>query len=161
MSSSSPQHLEKSYNPQIRNACIKDTPHIQHLLSQLGYPLTEATTENRITLYTSSPNFALFIAEISNQIVGLIALSLRDLFIVPTKKCCIEAIVIDEEYRGQGIGQKLMAIAEDYARSRECGVIELTSGLRRAKDGTHDFYKKLGYQNDGYYAKLYLRKELG
>ena len=32
--------------------------------------------------------------------------------------------------------------------------------LRRAQDGTHDFYKRIGYKNEGHMAKLYLRKEL-
>jgi hypothetical protein len=39
-------------------------------------------------------------------------------------------------------------------------IIDLTSGLRRAKAGSHEFYKNLGYKNEGYMAKLYLRKEL-
>jgi len=38
-------------------------------------------------------------------------------------------------------------------------VVDLTSGFRRKKDGSHEFYKALGYANEGYMAKLYLRKE--
>ena len=32
--------------------------------------------------------------------------------------------------------------------------------VRRAKDGTHEFYKKLGYISDGPRAKIFFRKEI-
>jgi len=49
---------------------------------------------------------------------------------------------------------------EELAKQSSPCIIDLTSGLRRKKDGTHEFYKSLGYQNKGYMAKLYLRKEI-
>lgn len=68
--------------------------------------------------------------------------------------------MVDEDIRGQGIGRQLMEEAENLARSKGCKIIELTSGLRRAKEGTHEFYKALGYQNEGQMAKLYLCKKM-
>jgi histone acetyltransferase (RNA polymerase elongator complex component) len=53
-----------------------------------------------------------------------------------------------------------MLHAEQFAKDHHGKVMDLTSGLRRAKDGSHDFYKSLGYKNHGYFEKLYLRKEL-
>ncbi len=38
-------------------------------------------------------------------------------------------------------------------------IIDLTFGLR-ANEGTHEFDKKLGYKNEGFMAKLYLRKKI-
>lgn len=46
------------------------------------------------------------------------------------------------------------------SKSKNKIIIDLTSGIRRANEGTHQFYNNLGYKNDGYMAKLYLRKEL-
>lgn len=57
-------------------------------------------------------------------------------------------------------GKKLMFFIEERAHNSSPAIIDLTSGLRRSKDGSHDFYKRLGYQNDGLMAKLYLRKEI-
>lgn len=54
-----------------------------------------------------------------------------------------------------------MQFVENYARQFSPAIIDLTSGLRRASEGTHEFYKKLGYKNEGLMAKLYLRKEIG
>ncbi|STX83883.1 acetyltransferase [Legionella donaldsonii] len=53
-----------------------------------------------------------------------------------------------------------MITVEEFARKFSPCIIDLTSGLRRAKEGSHDFYKSLGYQNEGHMAKLYLRKML-
>jgi len=49
---------------------------------------------------------------------------------------------------------------EEFAQQISPCIIDLTSGLRRAKDGSHDFYKSLGFNNEGYMSKLYLRKEI-
>jgi hypothetical protein len=53
-----------------------------------------------------------------------------------------------------------MNYVEEYAKKYSPAIIDLTSGLRRSKDGSHEFYKSLGYNNEGYMAKLYLRKEV-
>jgi len=53
-----------------------------------------------------------------------------------------------------------MKFVEDIAQQDSPAIIDLTSGLRRAQGGTHEFYKRIGYQNEGPMAKLYLRKEL-
>lgn len=72
----------------------------------------------------------------------------------------IEGISVNSELRGIGIGKKLMAFVEKAARQFGAVIIDLTSGLHRAKDRSHDFYYSLGYKNEGRSAKLYLRKEL-
>ncbi|HHY0700115.1 TPA: GNAT family N-acetyltransferase, partial [Legionella anisa] len=82
------------------------------------------------------------------------------LFVSETTRFHIEGLVVDQGYRNQGIGKKLMITVEEFARQFSPCIIDLTSGLRRAKEGSHDFYKSLGYQNEGHMAKLYLRKVL-
>jgi hypothetical protein len=47
-----------------------------------------------------------------------------------------------------------MKFVEDIAKHHLPAIIDLTSGLRRAHDGTHEFYKRIGYQNEGPMAKL-------
>ena len=71
----------------------------------------------------------------------------------------IEGLIVDKNNRGLGIGKQLMYFVEDIARKFSPSIVDLTSGLRRAKDGSHEFYKNLGYQNNGPMAKLYLRKD--
>ena len=67
---------------------------------------------------------------------------------------------MNKQYRGQGIGKRLMNFVENIAKTLSPCIIDLTTGLRREKNGSHEFYKPLGYKNDGPMAKLYLRKEV-
>lgn len=53
-----------------------------------------------------------------------------------------------------------MQFVENHVQKFSEAIIDLTSGLRRSNEGTHEFYTKLGYKNEGFMAKLYLRKEI-
>jgi GNAT superfamily N-acetyltransferase len=71
---------------------------------------------------------------------------------------------VDERGRGQGIGTKLLAAAEELARTRGCTDASLDTFEYQARP----FYEKLGYELfgtlDGYppgYRQFYLRKRLG
>ncbi|HHF7373672.1 TPA: GNAT family N-acetyltransferase [Legionella bozemanae] len=105
-------------------------------------------------------HYGVLLAEIAGKVVGWIAWSKSYLFVSETTRFHIEGLVVDQGYRNQGIGKKLMITVEEFARKFSPCIIDLTSGLRRAKEGSHDFYKSLGYQNEGHMAKLYLRKVL-
>jgi GNAT superfamily N-acetyltransferase len=60
--------------------------------------------------------------------------------------CCdLQALWVDEELRGQGLGQALMAAAEHEARRRGCGLV-----VSRAYDLlTPGFHERLGYETAG------------
>jgi GNAT superfamily N-acetyltransferase len=55
----------------------------------------------------------------------------------------LTALVVREPSRGQGIGHRLVAAAEEIARGRGCRRIEVTSAEHRTD--AHDFYRHLGY----------------
>lgn len=59
-----------------------------------------------------------------------------------------------------GVGKLLLAFLEEHVANYSPVIIELTSRITRAADGTHDFYDMLGYTNTGENKKVYLRKEL-
>jgi GNAT superfamily N-acetyltransferase len=75
----------------------------------------------------------------------------------------IAKLWIDERVRGQGVGTRLMAAAEDLARSRGCTDVSLDTFDYQARP----FYEKLGYELfgtlEGYppgSRQYYLRKRL-
>lgn len=144
----------------IREAKIDDASRLVPLFEQLGYPQPKDIIENRLDAYIKTPDHNVFATEKEGMIVGFIALVGADWFIEIDKVYRIVALIIDESYRGQGIGKLLIQQAEDFAKSHGGGMIELTSGLRRAESGSHKFYDSLGYKNEGVYAKLFLRKAL-
>jgi elongator complex protein 3 len=58
----------------------------------------------------------------------------------------IGKLPMNQEWQHRGIGHKLIAIAEEISRDRGFKKILVTSGL-----GVRDYYRKLGFQEDGYY----------
>ena len=61
------------------------------------------------------------------------------------RRALVEAVRVRADLRGQGIGERIMQVAMDRARERGCGVIQLTSDLRRMD--AHRFYARLGFEN--------------
>jgi ribosomal protein S18 acetylase RimI-like enzyme len=55
----------------------------------------------------------------------------------------IENVVVDEKYRKKGIGNNIMNLAIEYARSKNCYKVQLMSNSRRIE--AHSFYEKLGF----------------
>lgn len=144
----------------IRHSKESDIKKILELMNLLGYSLSVREFKKLYKNFLKQNNYGIVVAEHENNIAGWIAWSTSLLFVSPKTRIHIEGIVVDPKYRGKGIGQKLIKYLENYAKNFSLCIIDLTSGTRREKDGSHEFYKKLGYKNEGYFAKLYLRKEL-
>jgi GNAT superfamily N-acetyltransferase len=148
-------------NISLRPATITDIPDLLPLIAQLGYPMTDRELAVQFSEFVALEGYGVVVACHQDRVIGFIAWSLSRLFIAPKWRYHIEALIIQEAYRGQGIGKSLMTHLEALvAGEGKAALIDLTSGTRRAGDGTHDFYKALGYKNEGFMAKLYLRKEI-
>jgi GNAT superfamily N-acetyltransferase len=133
----------------LRNATHEDLPKLLPLFEQLGYPCEIGELENRFEMFDKMDGYGVAVAEHDSEIASWIAWSKSILFVKPMSRFHIEGLVVDDKYRSQGIGKKLMKFVEDIASAHTPCIIDLTSGLRRAADGTHDFYKSLGYNNEG------------
>lgn len=62
------------------------------------------------------------------------------------KLAYVDELVVDEGWRGRGIGTELLSRATDIAGKPGCGHIALDSASQR-KDA-HRFYEKLGFRQD-------------
>jgi GNAT superfamily N-acetyltransferase len=125
----------------IRAATTSDCDAIAALAGQLGYPATPADVERRLAALPSGDE--VFVAESGGRVVGWIHCPLtRSLVIEP--HVLIQGIVVDEAWRGHGIGRRLMAQAEAYARRQGVGFVRLRSGSQR--QAAHAFYEALGYR---------------
>jgi GNAT superfamily N-acetyltransferase len=144
----------------VRMAEYEDTQAMLPLLAQLGYPATLAECEKRFQAFSSVTGHGIGVATLSNKIIGWVAWSASPVFISDQIRIRIEGLVIDENYRGQGVGKQLMQFVEDFAQQWRPVMIELTSNLRRAQEGTHAFYQSIGYHNAGDKAKWYASKEV-
>ncbi|MCF7799983.1 GNAT family N-acetyltransferase [Candidatus Babeliales bacterium] len=143
----------------IREALPSDCSAIANLIEQLGYPISPKEMLQQIKLYTDKSDYKVFVMECDGNVVAVISIIFRDHFHRKAKYMKITSLVVDSQYRRQGIGHKLIEYVENYAANLGCDFIELTSPTYRAKLGTHDFYKNLGYEDLGD-TKRYLAKKI-
>jgi len=61
-----------------------------------------------------------------------------------SKKGLLEEIVVDKDYRGKGIGRKLIETAIDLARGEKVTRLELTSHPKRIE--ANKFYEHIGFK---------------
>ena len=115
------------------------------LLSQLGYPTTAATAHERLDYWLDDPSGRLIGADDDGELVGVAALGVLPMLEVTGKLGRLLALVVDERYRGRGVGQALVTAAEELARAAGCIKIEVTSSRHRTR--THEFYRLLGYED--------------
>jgi len=145
---------------EIRSASSSEAGKLLPLMEQLGYSQTLEAMTSQINLFLKQDGYGIAVAEetSTSKIVGWIAWSKSILIVSPAIRLHIEGLVVEENYRGNGIGKALMLHVENIAKLNSPCIVDLTSGKRRAKDGSHEFYASLGYHNEGYMAKKYLRK---
>jgi len=132
----------------IRKLQKRDSKSISSLLAQLG-----GENEDRITsLYDfirSHPLNEVYVYEENGSIIGLLGFRLRQNLEDGSQYGEISIIVVDENHRRKGIGQKLFAFAENLARQHKCKGTWLVSGFHRSSEA-HKFYGELGYEATGY-----------
>ncbi len=118
-------------------------PRMAELLGQLGYPTEPGEVRKRISILFKSRADCLWVAQSGEKVVGLLAFHLTPLFHAPGNLGRITTLVVDENFRGKGIGRLLVETAEKWGWDRDCTRIEVTSGDWRSQ--AHRFYLDLGY----------------
>lgn len=144
----------------IRKASTKDAPELLTVMKQLGYSEGDESMIARIQTYAYSTNNHIFVAERGKKIVGFVAFVIYDLFASSGTRCHIEELVAGNQPSDLSIKRKLLEAIEDFARDNNGKIIDLTTGCYRVNDPNNDFYKYLGYDNDNFTTKMYLKKEL-
>jgi GNAT superfamily N-acetyltransferase len=115
------------------------------LLDQLGYPTTEAEVDARLDGWMSDQSSWLIGADDDGELVGVAAMHVMPLLELDGRLARLLALVVDERYRSQGVGQSLVAAFETRARDSGCVKLEISSSRDRTR--THLFYKQLGYED--------------
>lgn len=118
----------------IRPATIHDVPRIQDVINshaELGKMLFKSYAQ----LYESLRDFGVY--EIDGQVVGCVALT-----IIWADLAEIRSLAVDDEYRGQRIGTKLIEWTVEEARRL---------GIRRLMALTYElrFFEKLDFESVG------------
>jgi GNAT superfamily N-acetyltransferase len=125
----------------VREALATDAQRISMLAGQLGYEVPLAHVERQLA--RMNDEHTVFVAVVPRAgVVGWIGVALREA-ITDSGRADIEGLVVEDEYRGNGIGQLLVQAAEEWARRRNCTSMRLVSNVVRER--AHEFYKRLGY----------------
>ena len=103
-------------------------------------PCVYTTTELEALL--AERNIIMMVARDGERIVGMATLYVIQK--VGESISYIEDVVVSEEYRGQGIGERLMRALIGAAQDRDIHYIELTS--RPSRIAAHKLYEKLGFK---------------
>ena len=123
-----------------------DIPVATALLGQLGYEMAEAETARRLAIVQRADNHRVWVAEFEGAAVGLLHAFFRPALEKPPE-VIVQALVVEVASRARGIGERLMSVAEQWARQIGSPSISLYTGLQRA--GAHRFYERLGYTKAG------------
>ncbi len=143
----------------IRQAKTEDWQSIQKLNSEvfqndkdndpdmdLGWPYSEKGIKYYQNLANGTYGHCL-IADFDNKAVGYIALSIKDFGYRKSKYVEVENIGVSPDYRSQGIGEKLMNEAGDWAK--EQGAQRLYVEAFWGNDKAIKYYKKNGFVEIG------------
>ena len=92
----------------------------------------------------ADPNHELVLAEAGEEIVGTFHLMfLPSLSFQGGTRAQVESVRVEAQYRGKGIGTKMMEWAIERARQRGCHLMQLTS--HKSRENAHRFYERLGF----------------
>ena len=133
-------------NYRIRSAASEDSEQLAALVEQLGYIADERFIRDQLAQLASRPGTTVFIADDNGTVIGLLCFSIIPLLHVSGGLGRISALAVDSQFKGQGVGRRLVAEAEEFAWNNGCARIEITSGDHRPD--AHAFYEAIGYFQD-------------
>ena len=140
----------------IRLVRTDDAAAVNVLLHQLGYLQDDtATTAARIRTWSGDPSSAAYVAHADVDVLGLVAVHVCPYFERPGSWGRIVALVVADHARGQGVGSRLLAVAESFAAHRGCVRMEVTSNDRR--EDAHAFYRRGGYLDQAGSSSRFVR----
>jgi GNAT superfamily N-acetyltransferase len=134
----------------MRRADRGDIEELCALMEALsGHPISPEEMGNRLEFAAESQVDSLFVCEEDGRIAGLLGFRIRENLEEMSRYGEISAIVVDPDDRRRGVGRFMMDYAERLAKEKGCKGSWLVSGFGR-EQRAHRFYKRLGYQINGY-----------
>ncbi len=129
----------------IRKANRSDCKEIFKIINELEYNTLNYSKFKKIfDLLIDSKILTMFVAEIDGQIVGTLNLRIEPQLHHMANVAEVIELAVDPNYRNQKIGSKLFTHAVEYAKNKDCFVIDVSSNIKR-KDA-HRFYQHQGME---------------
>lgn len=140
----------------IREAAINDVFALTELMNELGYETTMDEMKGRFEHIHNHEDYKTFIATIDTKSTGMVGLVRNYSYEHNKAYVRILALVTNGQFRRIGIGKKLIAAAENWAREIGADKILLNCGNREERTIARSFYLKIGYhvKSSGFVKKL-------
>lgn len=129
--------------PLVRNATRDDAEAIGALIVELGYDASTKDIASRLGTIEEAGQ-AVLVAEIDGEVIGCLSTSMMTVLHRPAPVGRISMMVVDERFRGKGIGAQMIVAAEKLLADKGCQLVEVTSNLRRVD--AHRFWECNGYE---------------
>lgn len=129
----------------IRSMGAADGPAVVSLTGELGYEVTIRDVCERIGAIENDKQAVAYVATVDGTVVGWIQAHDRRLLQYP-RVLEIGGIAISGEYRGEGIGRRLIEAVSAWGRARGHSWLFVRSGAQRT--GTHHFYESVGFERE-------------
>ena len=128
---------------EVREVNTEDVQGVNRLSQQLGYLLSIQQTLQNINAVVKSKDHTAFVAVIENRIAGWVGAA-QAIMIEVMPHCEINGLVIDENYRGKGIGKLLVEKVKHWAKEKGNDKLTLHCNVKRTE--AHLFYEHLGFK---------------
>ncbi len=126
----------------IRPPRGQDAATLAELSGQLGYPVSPAELEARLSAVAGNDHAAVFVAEAAHRPIGWVHVELKRTLVAPLT-AQIMGLVVDDASRSAGVGRELLSAAEAWAANRGCR--HMVVGTRVTRERAHRFYAREGY----------------
>lgn len=111
-------------------------------------PQDEAKLGAKLEKIIHQDNSAIFVAEVSNQVIGLAEVYVREDKPDPARVAYryghLQSLIVTEAFRQHRVGIKLVAAAETWAKEKRAA--EMRLDIWEFTEGPLDFYERVGYR---------------
>ena len=131
----------------IRTARSADADALQSLYRQLVNDDNVRVTESQIHTLESDARTRLLVCEIDSHVRGTVLICLcADAMYAGQPFAVVENLVVQQGWRGNGIGQALLLEVEQFCRASDCSKMMLLSSTLRID--AHRFFEQAGFRAD-------------
>lgn len=124
-----------------------DQLHIEHHPERFRSPGFPPRTSDYLEQVLASPHQVFLVAELERRLCGLVHVAVYEApaipLFVPRLNGVVSDLVVAREFRGRGIGKRLLGEAEVWARNHGATSIELW--VYEFNQSARRFYEALGY----------------
>jgi GNAT superfamily N-acetyltransferase len=101
--------------------------------------------KNRLSKLTNNPDYHTIVAELDNEVIGLLGLHIGLAYEFSGCYGRIVCLVVNKAYRNNGIGKNLIDGAKEIISNLGGNTIVLNSGNRKEREKAHKFYLDNGF----------------